>query len=342
MGLYKIAYKQGAIMMKTRAIVLKENGDAEKMTWEEISLPKPEYGQVLLKHEFVGFNMIDTYHRSGVYPTPSKPCFLGTEASGVIEQVGVGVEKFKVGDRVAYAGSSSGLGAYSYSRIINADDLIKIPDWMGLEVAAAVLTKGRTVEYLFNRTHKLQKGDRILFNAAAGGVGQIAGQWATSIGAITIGIVGSVEKEKFARDSGYKYVFNLQDHDIVKEVMAITDGIGVDVVYDSIGRVTWNNSLAAVKKLGLVVSFGSASGNPPLYDVAKDGVKNSAFIHRATMVNYMTSPEIGRKSAESVFEMIKNGNIKLNLNMDYHLDDVITVHRDAEARKTVGQIVMRV
>tara|TARA_B100000900_G_scaffold414970_1_gene443259 strand:- start:1163 stop:2149 length:987 start_codon:yes stop_codon:yes gene_type:complete len=328
--------------MKTRAIVLHQNGDADQMIWEEVNLSKPEEGQVIIKHEFVGFNMIDTYHRSGVYPTPSKPCFLGTEASGIIEKVGMGVEGLNIGDRVAYAGSSSGLGSYSVSRVINADDLIKVPNWMGLDVAAAILTKGRTVEYLFNRTHKLQNGDIILFNAAAGGVGQIAGQWASSIGAIPIGVVGSKDKEQFALDSGYKYVFNMHEHDIVKEVMAITDGKGVDVVYDSVGKTTWNNSLAVVKKLGLVVSFGSASGNPPLYDIAKDGVNNSAFIHRATMVNYMTTPEIGRKSAQSVFEMIKNGSIKLNLNMDYYLDDIISVHKDVEARKTVGQIVMKV
>ena len=329
-------------MKKTRAVVLHKNGDADQMVWEEINLPDPEYDQVLIKHEFVGFNMIDVYHRSGVYPTPSKPCFLGTEASGVIEQVGTGVKNLNIGDRVAYAGSNSGLGSYSYSRLMGTSDLIKIPDWMKSEVAAAILTKGRTVEYLFNRTHKLQKGDKILFNAAAGGVGQIAGQWAASIGAIAIGVVGSSDKEKFARNSGYKHVFNMQDHDIVKEVMAITDGVGVDVVYDSIGKTTWDISLSAVKKLGLVVSFGSASGNPRLYDVAKDGVKNSAYIHRATMVNYMTSPDIGKKSAQNVFEMIKNGSINLNINMDYDLNDVVTVHQDAEARKTVGQIVMKV
>ena len=152
-------------MRKTKAVVLHKNGDADQMVWEEVSLPDPDHGQVLLKHEFVGFNMIDVYHRSGIYPTPSKPCFLGTEASGVIEQVGPGVKNLNIGDRVAYAGSSSGLGSYSYSRLMNADDLIIIPDWMRSEVAAAILTKGRTVEYLFNRTYKLQKGDRLLFNA---------------------------------------------------------------------------------------------------------------------------------------------------------------------------------
>jgi NADPH2:quinone reductase len=328
--------------MKTRAIVLHQNGDADQMVWEDVDLPNPTDSQVLVKHEFVGFNMVDTYHRSGIYPTPPKPCRLGTEGAGIVEAVGSKVKDFSVGDRVAYAGSGSGLGSYSYSRLMNANDLIKVPDWMDLEVAAAILTKGRTVEYLFNRTHKLQKGDSILFNAAAGGVGQIAGQWANSLGALAIGIVGSQDKEEFALKSGYKHVFNMQDHDIVNEVMAITDGKGVDVVYDSIGKTTWDISLASVRKLGLVVSFGSASGNPPLYDVAKDGVKNSAYIHRATMVNYMTSPEIARKSAESVFEMIKNGSIKLNLNMDYHLDDIVRVHKDAEARKTVGQIVMKV
>jgi NADPH2:quinone reductase len=163
------------------------------MKWEETDLPEPSSGEVLLRHEFIGFNMIDTYHRSGIYPTPEKPCGLGTEASGIIEDISKDDidQYFKVGDRVAYAGSGSGLGAYSYKRIIRSKDLIKVPDWMGLDIAAAILTKGRTVEYLFNRTYNLKENEYILFHAAAGGVGQIAGQWARSIGAIAIGVVGN-------------------------------------------------------------------------------------------------------------------------------------------------------
>lgn len=330
--------------MKTKSIKLYEAGNINNMKWEETDLPDPSSGEVLLRHEFIGFNMIDTYHRSGIYPTPEKPCGLGTEASGIIEDISKDDidQYFKVGDRVAYAGSGSGLGAYSYKRIIRSKDLIKVPDWMGLDIAAAILTKGRTVEYLFNRTYNLKDNEYILFHAAAGGVGQIAGQWACSIGAIAIGVVGNKNKEEYARKCGYKFVFNMEDHDIVSEIMKITNNKGVDVVYDSVGLTTWNISLSCVKKLGLIVSFGSASGNPPLYDIAKDGIKNSAFIHRATMVNYMTSSKIARDSAARVFEKIKNKEIQLNLNKNYQLKDVKIVHRDAEARKTIGQIVMKV
>jgi NADPH2:quinone reductase len=330
--------------MKTKSIKLYEVGNIDNMKWEETDLPDPSSGEVLLSQQFIGFNMIDTYHRSGIYPTPEKPCGLGTEASGIIEDVSQDdiEQHFKVGDRVAYAGSGSGLGAYSYKRIIRSKDLIKVPDWMGLDIAAAILTKGRTVDYLFNRTYNLKANEYILFHAAAGGVGQIAGQWARSIGAIAIGVVGNKKKEEYARKCGYKFVFNMEDDDIVSEIMKITNNKGVDVVYDSVGRSTWNISLSCVKKLGLVVSFGSASGNPPLYDIAKDGIKNSAFIHRATMVNYMTSTKIARDSAARVFEKIKDKEIQLNLNKNYQLKDVKLVHRDAEARKTIGQIVMKV
>lgn len=330
--------------MKTKSIKLYEAGNIDNMKWEETDLPNPSSGEVLLSHQFIGFNMIDTYHRSGIYPTPEKPCGLGTEASGIIEDISQDdiEQHFKVGDRVAYAGSGSGLGAYSYKRIIRSKDLIKVPDWMGLDIAAAILTKGRTVEYLFNRTYNLKANEYILFHAAAGGVGQIAGQWARSIGAIAIGVVGNKKKEEYARKCGYKFVFNMEDDDIVSEIMKITNNKGVDVVYDSVGRTTWNISLSCVKKLGLVVSFGSASGNPPLYDIAKDGIRNSAFIHRATMVNYMTSTKIARDSAARVFEKIKDKEIQLNLNKNYQLKDVKLVHRDAEARKTIGQIVMKV
>ncbi|MDB4128355.1 quinone oxidoreductase [Hyphomicrobiales bacterium] len=328
--------------MKIRAIKLYETGSPENMKWEEIELGEISNDEVLIKHTAVGFNLIDTYHRGGIYPTPKKPCGLGTEASGIVEKVGKNITNFAIGDRVAYAGSGAGLGAYCYKRIMNTSGLIKIPDWMGDKTAAAILTKGRTVEYLFNRTYSLKEGDNILFHAAAGGVGLIAGQWAKAIGVNAIGIVGSESKIQIAKDSGYSHVFAMDDEDIKTKIMDLTKGVGVDVVYDSVGKTTWDLSLSCVKKLGLVVSFGSASGNPPTYDVAVDGVKNSAYIHRATMVNYMTTPEISLASAMKVFEMIKEGSIALQINDSYALDDVVKVHEDAEARLTTGQIVMTV
>ena len=328
--------------MKIRAIKLYETGSPENMKWEEIELGEISNDEVLIKHTAVGFNLIDTYHRGGIYPTPKKPCGLGTEASGIVEKVGKNITSFAIGDRVAYAGSGAGLGAYCYKRIMNTSGLIKIPDWMDDKTAAAILTKGRTVEYLFNRTYSLKEGDNILFHAAAGGVGLIAGQWAKAIGVNAIGIVGSESKIQIAKDSGYSQVFAMDDEDIKTKIMDLTKGVGVDVVYDSVGKTTWDLSLSCVKKLGLVVSFGSASGNPPAYDVAVDGVKNSAYIHRATMVNYMTTPEISLASAMKVFEMIKEGSIALQINDRYTLDDVVKVHEDAEARLTTGQIVMTV
>lgn len=326
--------------MKTHAIQIHETGAPSMMRWEEIDIGEPGPGEVALRHTAIGFNMIDTYHRSGLYPTPPKPCGLGGEAAGTVTAIGKRVKNFRVGDRVAYGGSAIGLGAYAEARIVKTDWLTKLPRWMDDRVAAAILTKGRTVEYLFNRTHKLRKGETILFLAAAGGVGVIAGQWAKAIGARAIGVVGSPEKAKTAKRNGYRHVIVIGKDDIVENVLRITKGRGVDVVYDSVGKDTWRASLDSVRKLGLVVSFGSASGDPPLYDVSMDGRKNSAFIHRATMPNYMTTPEIAAASAAKVFSMVKKGAIKAQIDDSYRLKDVIKLHRDAEARKTTGQIVI--
>jgi NADPH2:quinone reductase len=326
--------------MKTLAIRIHEIGDPSVMKWEEVDIGEPGPDEILLRHTAIGFNMIDTYHRSGLYPTPPKPCGLGGEAAGVVEAVGKKIKRFKPGDHVAYSGSAIGLGAYAEARIVKTDWLIKLPRWMDDRMAAAILTKGRTVEYLFNRTHKLKEGETVLFHAAAGGVGLIAGQWAKSVGAIAIGVVGSPEKAKVAKRNGYKHVIVVGETDIAETVMRITKGRGVDVVYDSVGKDSWQASLDSVTKLGLVVSFGSASGDPPLYNVSLDGRKNSAFIHRATMPNYMTTPEIAAASAAKVFAMIRKGAIKARIDDSYRLKDVARLHRDAEARKTTGQVVI--
>jgi len=326
--------------MKSHAIRIHETGSPSVMKWEEINIGEPAPNEILLRHTAIGFNMIDTYHRSGLYPTPPKPCGLGGEAAGVVEAVGRRVRQLKVGDRVAYGGSAIGLGAYSEWRVLKADWLTKLPRWLDDRLAAAILTKGRTVEYLFNRTHKLKKGETVLFHAAAGGVGLIAGQWAKSVGATAIGVVGSPDKSKVARRNGYKHVIVSGKSDIAEEVMRITKGRGVDVVYDSVGKDTWQASLDSVRKLGLVVSFGSASGEPPPYNVSLDGRKNSAFIHRATMPNYMTTPEIAAASAAKLFAMVRRGAVKARIDDSYTLKEVVRLHRDAEARKTTGQVVM--
>jgi NADPH2:quinone reductase len=325
--------------MKAKAIRLHENGSPSVMKWESVELGDPGRGEILVRNTAVGFNMVDTYVRSGLYPSPAKPCGLGAEAAGVVEAVGKGVKGFKAGDRVCYAFGTP-QGAYAEARIMPTGFVLKTPGWLDDQVAAAVLTKGRTVEYLFDRTHKLKKGETILFHAAAGGVGTFAGQWAKSVGARAIGVVSTGEKAKIARRNGYAHVIVTANTDITEEVMRITRGEGVDVVYDSVGKDTWQASLESVRKLGLVVSFGSASGSPPPFDVAADGLKKSAFIHRATMVNYMTSEEIAAASARKVFSMIKKGALKPRIDATYKLSDAARVHRDAEARKTTGQIVM--
>lgn len=325
--------------MKAKAIRLHENGSPSVMKWESVELGDPGRGEILVRNTAVGFNMVDTYVRSGLYPSPAKPCGLGAEAAGVVEAVGKGVKGFKAGDRVCYAFGTP-QGAYAEARIMPTGFVLKTPGWLDDRVAAAVLTKGRTVEYLFNRTHKLKKGETILFHAAAGGVGTFAGQWAKSVGARAIGVVSTGDKAKIARRNGYAHVIVTAKADITEEVMRITRGEGVDVVYDSVGKDTWQASLDCVRKLGLVVSFGSASGSPPPFDVAADGLKKSAFIHRATMVNYMTSEEIAAASARKVFSMIRKGALKPRIDATYKLGDAARVHRDAEARKTTGQIVM--
>ena len=325
--------------MKIRAIRIHENGDPSVMKWETVELGQPDRGELLVRHTAVGFNMIDTYVRSGLYPSPAKPCGLGGEAAGVVEAVGRGVKGFKPGDRVCYAFGTPP-GAYSQARILQPDYVLKMPSWMDDRTGAAVLTKGRTVEYLFNRTTRLKKGQTILFHAAAGGVGLIAGQWARAIGVTAIGVVSTEDKAKTAKRNGYRHVIVSGKQDIAREVMRLTRDRGVDVVYDSVGKDTWAASLDSVRKLGLAVSFGSASGSPPPFDLAADGLKKSAFVHRATMVNYMTSPEIAAASARKVFQMVKSGAIKPRIDTRYRLKDAARVHREAEARRTSGQIVM--
>jgi NADPH2:quinone reductase len=325
--------------MNITAIRIHENGKPSVMKGERVELGEPGREEILVRHTAIGFNMIDTYVRSGLYPSPPKPCGLGGEAAGVVEAAGKSVKEFKPGDRVVYAFGTPP-GAYSEARVMGTNFVLKLPNWIADTTAAAILTKGRTVEYLFNRTTKLKSGQTILFHAAAGGVGLLAGQWAKAIGVRAIGVVSTEEKAKLAKRNGYYRVIISKKQDIAKEVMALTKGKGVDVVYDSVGKDTWQASLDSARLRGLVVSFGSASGNPAPFEVAAEGLKKSVYIHRATMVNYMTDPDIAAASARKVFSMLKAGAIKPNVDTSYRLKDIVKLHRDAEARKTSGQIVM--
>lgn len=314
------------------------------MQWEAVDLPAPKRGEVLLRHTAVALNFIDIYHRSGLYPVGMLPSGLGVEAVGVVEAVGPGVRDFKVGHRVGYMGGErSGkysLGAYAEARIQSAEYLFRLPAWLDDQTAAAVVSKGRTVEYLFNRTHKLKQGETIVFHSVAGGVGVIACQWARAVGATVIGTVGTEEKAKLARRFGCHHVVVTGKQDLVKEVMRITRNKGVDVVYDSVGKDLWDSSLECVRRLGLVVSFGSASGIPRPFDLGKDGIKKSIFVTRATSANYMSSPEIKAASTRALLRMMRQAPIRPWIGQTYPLKEVARAHRDAEARRTMGSTLL--
>jgi NADPH2:quinone reductase len=326
--------------MKTHAFIIHKHGGPEVLSWEEVDLSDPGPGEVLIRNTAIGLNFADIYLRDGGPSHPAKlPCGLGLEAAGVIEKVGRGVKNFKTGDRVAYAGGAKP-GSYAEAALRSTQGLIKLPKWLDDKTAAAALTKGGTVQYLFNRTHKLKKGDTVLFTAVAGGVGLIAVQWAKAVGARLIGTVGSNEKAALARRYGAKEVVVTALQSTADEVMRLTNGQGVDVVYDSVGKDSWEDSLKSVKRRGLVVCFGASSGPPRPYDLLVDGLKGSPYIHRATSVNYMTSDEERQRAARQLFRMMKSGAIKIRISQTYKLRDAPQAQADMQARKTTGSTVL--
>ncbi|MDP6175370.1 MAG: quinone oxidoreductase [Rhodospirillales bacterium] len=333
--------------MKIKAWRFYEFGGPSVLEWEEMELPGPGPGQALVRHTAIGVNFAEIYARKGQTHAPDHfPAGLGLEAAGVVEAVGRGVKFVKPGQRVAYAGNANP-GAYAEACLHDADTLIKLPRWIDDKTAAAAMTKGMTTQYLFNRTHKLKAGDTILMHAAAGGVGQIAGQWAKAVGARIIGTVSTPEKARIAKRSGYTHVITRQGRPgkrqcrkVVEEVMRLTNGRGVNVVYDSTGKDTWSESAECVERLGLVVLFGAASGAPEPMDFLTEGSKKSAYFHRATSVNYHTSPEIRQKTARHLLRMMKSGAVKIKIGQTYPLSQARKVHRDLAARKTTGSTVM--
>ncbi len=325
--------------MKTHAFIVRRFGDESVLEWEEVDLPAPSAGQVLIRHTAVGVNFVDIYMRHGGHTKLPLPTVLGVEGAGVIEAIGSGVGNFAVGDRVAYAGGDKP-GSYCEHRLRNTHGLIKLPDWMDEKVAAGAMSKGMTTEYLFNRTHKLAAGETILLTAAAGGVGLIACQWAKAVGATVIGTVSSDAKAEIARAHGCHHVVVTPRQNVVEEVMRLTGGKGVDVVYESIGKDTWKESIECAKMRGLVVCFGTASGNPPPFDVVEEGGKKSIYVTRATTVNYQTDDPIRRQSAANLFDMIKSGAVKITVQHTYPLRDLPQAHRDVSGRKTTGQVVL--
>ena len=324
--------------MKTHAFLLHAYGGPEVLNWEEVELPEPGRNEVLIRNTAIGLNFAEIYLRMGQFGG-KLPTGIGLEAAGVVEKTGPGVRKFKAGDRVGYTGAATP-GAYAEAVLRPTDGLVKLPKWLDDKTAAAVLTKGMTVQYLFNRTHKLKKGDTILFTAVAGGVGQIAVQWAKAVGARLIGTVGTDDKAALAKRIGARELIVHARQNMYEEVMRLTNGQGVDVVYDSIGKDTWLDSLKSVKKRGLVVCFGHASGHPPPYDVVRDGLANSAYIHRATTVNYVTTDEERQAAARHLFRMLKSGAVKARIGQTYPLRDAPRAQADMAARKTTGSTVL--
>jgi NADPH2:quinone reductase len=323
--------------MKAHAIRFFETGGPEVLKFVEVDVPDPGPGQARVRHTAIGVNLADTYIRKGDHQTVPLPSGLGLEAAGVVEAVGKGVKDVKVGDRVVGTG---GLDAYSEMRLIPSSALIKLPKWLDDRTAVAAFVKGTTTQYLFNEVRKLKKGDVVLFHAAAGGVGQVAGQWAKHIGARMIGTVSTPEKAKIAKRCGFTHVIDMSKQNITEEVMRLTNGQGVDVIYDSNGYDTWDDTLKSVKRRGMVVTFGSASGAPPPVDLHANQGQRSVYFVRATSVNFMTSPEIRRKSANQLFRLMKQGVIKVRANHVYPLKDAWRAHADVEARKTTGSIVL--
>ncbi|NQV55233.1 MAG: quinone oxidoreductase [Rhodospirillales bacterium] len=324
--------------MKAHGIRIHKYGPPSVLKWEEFDVPKPGPGHVLVRHTAIGFNFADTYTRSGLYTVPSFPSPIGIEAAGVVEALGPGVTGIKIGDRVAFGGG--GEGTYTEASLRAVDTLVKLPKWLDDKTAAACFTKGTTVQYLFNQTHKIKKGETILFHAAAGGVGLIASQWAKAVGVRMIGTASTAEKARIAKRAGCAYVINTSKQDIAKEVKRLTNGQGVDVVYDSVGHDQWAGTLASVRKYGLIVLFGSASGKAPPLDLWEDGAKTASYFIRAKAANYVYDGDSRRKAARHLFRMMKSGAVKIKIGQTYALKDAAQAHRDAEARKTTGSTVL--
>jgi len=308
------------------------------MKWVEVPVGKPKRGQILINQSHIGLNYIDVYHRSGLYPL-EMPHGIGMEAAGSVEAVGAGVKGIRVGDRVAYAAGPP--GSYAEARIMPADRVVKLPDWISNEQAAAMMLQGMTTEYLIRRTYKVKKGDTVLFHAAAGGVGLIACQWLKQLGATVIGTVGSPAKAKLAKAHGCDHVINYNKQDFVKRVKSITKGAGVPVVYDSVGKSTYNGSLDCLSPLGTFVSFGNASGPIPPVDGAMLSQKGSLFFTRPTLMTYTADSKDLQASARALFAAVKKG-VKIEVNQRYAMKDAVQAHRDLEARKTTGSTVFEV
>lgn len=310
-------------------------GGPEALVYEEVAMPVPGPGEVLLRQHAIGVNFIDIYHRSGLYKLPEYPITIGSEGAGEVIALGPDVTRLKVGDRVAYAGA---IGGYAEVRTVRADRLVKIPDGIEYETAAGMLLKGMTVRCLLHDVYRVDANTTLMFHAAAGGVGLIACQWARSLGATMIGTVGSDEKAALARENGCTHVINTAREDFVERVRALTAGKGCDVVYDSIGKDTFPRSLDCLKPRGLWVSFGNASGAVPPFELT--ALKGSLFATRPSILAYTATTQDLEENAADVFEMVLGKKIRISVNHRYPLARAADAHRDLEARRTTGSVIL--
>jgi len=322
----------------SKAIRIHENGGPEVLRWEDVEVGLPGPGEAKLRHTAVGLNYIDVYHRTGLYPLPGLPAVLGMEGAGIVEAVGEGVTEVAVGDRVAYAGLPP--GAYAEERLIPAHRLIRLPDSITDLQAAGMMLQGMTAQYLLRSTYRVQAGESILVHAAAGGVGLIACQWGKHLGATVIGTVGSEEKAELAKAHGCDHTILYREEDIAERVKVFTGGAGVSVVYDSVGKNTFTASLDSLRPMGMLVSFGNASGPVPPFEPGILAQKGSLFFTRPTLMTYTAKREDLVDSAQELFEVVQSGAVKIEVNQTYPLKDAAQAHRDLEARLTTGATVL--
>ena len=320
-----------------KSIQITKNGGPEVLELKEIKLDKPKENEVTIEQKAIGLNYIDTYHRSGLYPL-KLPTGIGAEGSGIITDVGSDVKNFKIGDKIAYAGAP--LGSYSTHRNYPTDNLVKIPDGIDFETAATLMTKGLTTFYLLHKTYQVKSGQTILFHAAAGGVGQIFGQWAKSLGCNIIGTVGSDEKIEKAKSYGYDHVINYKKDNFAKKVLEITDGKGVPVVYDGVGKDTLIGSLECLSIRGMMVSFGNASGPLSEINVPKQIQPKGLYLVRPAMQQYLRTREEIDEASKILFEKIKSGKVRIQIHKKYKLTDAIQAHKDLESRKILGPAIL--
>jgi NADPH2:quinone reductase len=321
----------------TKAIRIHTHGGPEVMLWEDVPTPEPGPGEALVRHEAIGLNYIDVYFRSGLYKAPSMPATIGMEGAGTVVAVGAGVTAVVPGDRVAYA--SAPIGAYATERVIAADRLLKLPDGIDMQTAAAMMLQGMTAQYLLRRTYRVQAGDPIVVYAAAGGVGLILCQWAKHLGATVIGVVSSEAKAELARAHGAAHVL-IGHENLPAEVKRITSGAMVPAVYDSVGKTTFATSLDCLAPLGIMISYGSSSGPVPPVDIGLLGAKGSLFLTRPSLVSYTSKRADLEVCAKELFEVVSTGIVNIRVNQTFPLREAAAAHTALEARQTTGSTVL--